>query len=196
MTRRVIKPQPNLWPDSKYRYDGLQNGLAAVEILYKGEPAERYFPCFKPRYEVGDILYVRETWLHADDGFHYKANATMDSEILRKAYGYKWKSSMFMPREVARLFLEVKKVCCERVQDISEEDARAEGVLPFPLMELKQLPNSLICPGGAYGKGYLPEKSYKAGYYKLWEELNAKRGYSWGSNPWVWVYEFMRTDKC
>ena len=78
-------------------------------------------------YKVGDILWVRETWLLGDDGYHYRANATPHSEQARKDYGYKWRPSIHMPRSAARIFLEVKSVRVERLRDISEADVKAEG---------------------------------------------------------------------
>jgi hypothetical protein len=100
-----------------------------------------------------------------------------------------------MPQEAARLFLEVKNIRVEKLKDISEGDAKAEGVEKFLLFELGQIPQELFVSGGKYGKGMVPLMSYKAGFYKIWEELNAKQGCSWDSNPWVWVYEFGRVEK-
>jgi hypothetical protein len=156
-----------------------------------------------PKYWPGDILWARETWrvtAVSDRAvfFEYKTGDSLIYETTDQAFLYKmagkarWQPSIFMPRVAARLFSEVKSVRIERLQEITEEDAMAEGVERIDLFDLKQLPNSLIVPGGAYGKGFIPKKSYKAGFYKIWEELNAKRAYPWESNPWVWVYEFMR----
>ena len=88
-----------------------------IESIYKS-------PC-----QVGDILYVRETWMKADDGLHYKADIKVpsESEELRKAYGYKWHPSIHMPKEAARIFLKVTNVRVERLQDITEEQAKKEG---------------------------------------------------------------------
>ena len=76
----------------------------------------------KPPYQPGDILWVRETWLKADDGYYYKADIKVpsESENLRKTYGYKWRPSIHMPRKAARLFLKVKDVRVERLQDTSQ----------------------------------------------------------------------------
>jgi len=79
-----------------------------------------------------------------------------------------WKPSIHMPRYAARLFLEVKAVRVERLQDITEADAMAEGVLPFNNQALRA-------------------KSY---FEELWNAINGKG--AWESRPWVWVYEFMR----
>ena len=85
-----------------------------------------------------------------------------------------WLSPVAMYREAARVFLEVKSVMVERLQDISEEDASAEGIKPYH-----------------YGVG---GTSYKNAFLDVWNNINAKRGYSWDSNPWVWVIEFVRID--
>jgi hypothetical protein len=185
MTRRVVKPQPGSLPEGRYRYDGIQNGKAAVELLQNGKPTERYFECPKPRYEIGDILWVRETWHYTESDYVYRANFN-DEE----AASHKWASPIFMPRSVARLFIEVKGVRLERVQDITEEDAKAEGAKkymwfrPFGAPDGESITYDVTLPC---------EPCYKNGYATLWEKLNAKRGYPWESNPWVWVYEFMRT---
>jgi hypothetical protein len=76
--------------------------------------------------------------------------------------GHKWTPSIFMPRALSRITLKVIEVRVQRVQDINVEDTRAEGV------------------------------DYVANYHKLWDSLNAKRGFGWDLNPWVWVIHFKR----
>jgi len=88
-----------------------------------------------------------------------------------------------MPREAARLFLEVKSVRVERLQDITEADAKAEGV-----KDLCDICRG--CYGGYSCIEYIPIYLFE----KLWDNINAKRGYLWDSNPWVFVYEFMRVE--
>jgi hypothetical protein len=91
-----------------------------------------------------------------------------------------------MPREAARLFLKVKTVRVERLHDITENDARNEGVKdPYDYQE----PSYYNQP---HVRGMEINKSAFAG---LWDSLNAKRGYGWESNPWVWVYEFERVSE-
>ena len=186
--RKVIKLQPVLDDDGFWQWNGdvqwKHGGLGCPQSAI-----DDYAP-----YKPGDILYVRETWVKSNgdivpEGFYYRANSK-DAVIVSR-----WKSSATMPREAARLFLEVKSVRVERLRDISEEDAEAEGALAISPFDLQKIPNTLFEPGGAYGKGYIPQKSYRAGFYKIWEEANAKRGYGWDSNPWVWVIEFERRDK-
>lgn len=86
---------------------------------------------YKAPYQVGDILYVRETWLLGDgcngEQYYYKADETENSKECRIAYGYKWHPSLHMPKEAARIFLKVTDVKVERLQNITEEQAKAEG---------------------------------------------------------------------
>jgi len=91
-----------------------------------------------------------------------------------------WKSSMFMPRWASRITLEITAVRIERLQEITEENARAEGCVLETL--------------GARVAGGRLEMDYPArnNFIDLWDSLNAKRGYDWEKNPWVWVLEFKR----
>jgi len=176
-TRRVIKPQP-------------PKGLKP----YQGYPG--VIDC-RP-YQPGCILWVRETWadLHGmgfgndprtDKPFQFAYAADIipgsDGDRIRKEYGIKWKPSIYMPRKAARLFLRAKNVRVERLQDISEEDAIAEGIhwtKEGPL-HAHYLDNKL----DAWLK-WLAKEAFAS----LWNSINAKRGYGWETNPWVWVIEF------
>lgn len=115
-----------------------------------------------PYGQPGDRLWVRETWsLHDTDNPAYKAGAS-EGEL---EY-YRWHPSIHMPRKFSRITLEVTGVRVERVQEITPEDAKAEGI------------EHLYAPRNAFAN--------------LWNSINAKRGYSWESNPWVWVVDFTR----
>lgn len=116
------------------------------------------------RYQPGDILWVRETWSTEDEYYIYKA----DLDDWNHLDNLKWRPSIHMPRAAARIFLKVKEVSVERVQDITEEDVMREG-WPF----------KKICEG-----------DYDLDYFALWNKLNKKRGYGWDTNPWVFVIEF------
>jgi hypothetical protein len=131
------------------------------------------------RYQPGDTLWVRETWQRLkiekpinavpDDykpiQYVYKADDDMSNS---DGTDFKWRPSIHMPRTAARIFLTVKDVWVERVQDITEEDVMREG-WPF----------KKICEG-----------DYDLDYFALWNKLNKKRGYGWDTNPWVFVIEF------
>lgn len=101
-----------------------------------------------------------------------------------------WKPSLFMPKEAARIFLKVTNVRCERLQDISEEDAIAEGIsFQFYDTDFKEeMPRY---------KNYLNKlfqtSSPIYSFASLWRKINGKD--SWKKNPWVWVYDFERIEK-
>lgn len=140
---------------------------------------------------AGDRLWVRETWrteerasdlvdgirLAADDSFHPIANtreaadAWVDAHDNGKHAG--WRPAIFMPRWASRLTLEVTSVRVERVQQISEDDARAEGVAPWRE------------PG--------QEMTAHERFRELWDSINGERA-PWASDPWVWCVEFKRVQ--
>lgn len=135
----------------------------------------------------GDRLWVRETWRGADGWrpenghlIEYRADGRKEwreapDEAMSYAFvGEKWRPSIFMPRWVSRLTLEVTDVRIERLQDITEEEARAEGV---------------DVQGEDGG-------SCRIGFARLWGESNGKRpGAAWALNPWVWVVLFRRVER-
>lgn len=133
--------------------------------------------------QPGDRLWVRETFMdlqgtgveHRDQAgrrqrFAYAADTLPGSysDEIRKDYGLKWKPSIHMPRAASRILLEIVSVRVERLQDISEADAKAEGAPAWT---------------GA-------EQSYRTGFYNIWKQINGAG--SWDANPWVWVVEFKR----
>lgn len=148
----------------------------------------------RPPYLPGEVLWIREIWRHCMDkfegayigGYSYKADCLIDAE--NDKYD-PWRSARYMPREAARLFLRVTNVRLQRLQNISREDANAEGSYldrceclprkndrkPFEIMF-----QQTSC--------YIHGEEFKA----LWDRLNAKKGFSWESNCWVWVIEFER----
>lgn len=138
------------------------------------------FQALCPYGAPGDRLWVRETWQHVEGGaVRDAAGGVMDSfddEIVYRADNMNrrsaWTPSIHMPRWASRITLEITAVRVERLQDISEADAKAEGVEPM-----------LVPPDG----GSAP---HVEGYRTLWESINGAG--SWDANPWVWVLEFRR----
>jgi hypothetical protein len=137
--------------------------------------------------EPGDRLWVRETWRawkhdrDALDHIWYRADDTKRVIPDSKAAGKfvvgkfdRWHPAIHMPRWVSRLTLEVAAVRAERPQDISDEDARAEGVV------LKEKALNLGAASGA---------PHRLQFFHLWEAINGKRA-PWAENPWVWVVSF------
>lgn len=126
-------------------------------------------------------------------------NGTPKKPIKDPADLYVWKPSIFMPREACRINLEITGVRIERLQEIGFHDCMSEGISveeqgvtsddmekPFP----RPFPDPDIADEVALDHAY---NAYaKAHFEKLWNGLNAKRGFGWDVNPWVWVIEFKR----
>ena len=152
----------------------------------------------KPRYKVGDILYVQETWALVNvDGdyappcyqgasYHYKA----DNDGIEACGAFNgWKPSIHMPKEAARLFLRVTDVRVERLQDITETDAEKEGISLEWAYECNMWSPTFNDPDSG---GY---PDYRLGFRETWDSRYAKRNggaYSWEFNPWVEVVDFER----
>ena len=143
----------------------------------------------KPPYIAGDILYVRETWAQAQNGeYLYKAHP-MYCGMDDADFPFAWKPSIHMPKTAARIFLEVTQVRKERLQDITEEDAKTEGAEFYSPLDLKQMPLSLV------NVNQILKKTFRVGFYKIWQEINGKnRDAHWNSNPTVWVIEFRKKE--
>lgn len=171
-TRRVAKAPEDA------RHD--RGGLAWYSPM-QGQDTGIY-----PKYQPGDRLWVRETWTNdPEGGFAYRA--TVDPNWLDLySKGLSWRPSIHMPRWASRITLEVESVRVERLQDISEADARAEGVNKGVF--------EYDCPARTCGK-FWSEQTYRNGFNILWDDINAKRGFGWGVNPWVWVVGFKRVEE-
>jgi hypothetical protein len=146
-----------------------------------------------PYGQPGDRLWVREAWstLPMYDAVKPSDMAPYYAGTIRyKADGHqsgKLRPGMFMPRWASRITLEITGVRVERLQDISEEDAIAEGIEQMPC----QVPNTRLWRNYTPGNGWtsrvaIPQNSFRS----LWESINGAD--SWNANPWVWVVEFRR----
>lgn len=141
-----------------------------------------YCPYGKP----GDRLWVRETFCYHDDLAIYLYKADCDSSV-------RWKPSIHMPRSASRILLEITCVRVERLQDISEDDAIAEGLKAITKdgRTIKYgIPDSDGYPGNDnHGWHWCDwNVSPVVAYKRLWESINGHG--SWDLNPWVWVVEF------
>lgn len=129
----------------------------------------------------GERLWVRETFSYnLDNSIVYRADSPSEAhEIAAALVG--WKPSIFMPRAVSRLLLEITSVRCERLNDISEADAVKEGVAVVESFK-----------GHPHYENYLDDWAFeytaKDSYATLWEKINGLG--SWSDNPWVWVVDF------
>lgn len=131
-------------------------------------------PNFPPPYQVGDRLWVRETWQYGDT-----VRPRIDAEIIYKAdnkWSANWKPSIHMPKKYARIWLEVTGVRVEKLQDIRYLDVEKEGVWIYE---------------DNYKSRNLHFNKAIMKFAQLWDSINGKK-YPWSSNPWIFVYEFRR----
>lgn len=167
MTRRVVK----LPPDAvSVTVDPGGTIFGPGPYIKAGNPDGYDYPRIHCPYDPGDRLWVRETWCCYTPMLRnprYKADGHNDA-------GWTWKPSIHMPRWASRITLEVTDVRVERVQEITDDDAKAEG-----------------CPTVGWYDGPRP----KLWFSHLWDSINAARGYGWDVNPWVWVVSFRRVDQ-
>jgi hypothetical protein len=135
-----------------------------------------------PYGETGDRLWVRETHCKYGGGYIYRADYGTYTPI-SDGIGGPWKPSIHMPRVASRITLEITGVRVERLHDISEADAMAEGVERIDLS-----------PRKINGMQVHPlTSSYFAAFMELWRSINGPE--SWAANPWVWVVEFRRCEQ-
>ena len=216
-TRRLVKPQP----DEKHTFplgfviDSTEKkkvGCFEFDINEYGGSIQYA----KPPYQPGDILYVRETWhryaklvgkgegCHPEERYGYKASIA-NSEDAEEP----WKPSIHMPKEAARIWLNVTDVRVERLQDITEDGAKAEGMpdsLDYPV-DKAYCP---LCKGegiigtvDVHSLGHMDVDcpycdSYRKRFENLWNSTIKKSDidrYGWDANPYVWVIEFERCEK-
>jgi len=177
-TRRIIKPQPIEATYGKMMYGELELTMNSLKNHSK--------------YQIGDIIWVRETWQYSDDLEHPYLYKQKELEELTPAF-FKlmtWKPSIFMPKEVCRIFLECTNVRVERLQDISNGDAKSEGIQ-----------NHYLFKDSGY-KHYTRADKFipfgeadaeKTSFFSLWMSING--AVSLDANPWVWVYDFKQTER-
>lgn len=167
MTRRAVKPQPTYittsgrwtWPIPKSK---VHQGCC-TDVCTASREWWEYLAPDQMLYNPGDILYVRGTWAKVNGIYIYKAD--------EDATPLKWRPSIHMPKEAARIWLEVTDVRVERLQEITYDDCLSEGMWD-----------------------YGTDVDTLAAFQELWQSLNAKKGYGWDENPWVWVISFKRLE--
>lgn len=149
----------------------------------KGYPIGHVSLTERCKFKPGDVLWVRETWAGLNENEYLYQADDPDVNVWKiwrdKGVGAKyerWMSPVTMPREAARLFLRVKDVRVERVQDIAEKDAESEGFRT----ECGPLSSCPTCNVSEF--------------HKEWDSRNAKRGYGWDNNPFVWIISFERLE--
>jgi hypothetical protein len=184
-TRRVVKPQPDS-THSGYPYWNIGGYRASwCRSAEDGGPLVPTNPLLCPYGQPGDRLWVRETFGHFERNENFKPGCDVfyraDGDCLELE---PWRPSIHIPRWASRILLEITSVRIERLQDISHEDARAEG---------------LECMAGAPECGYrnyLDKTSQdwtlspRESFPSLWESINGPA--SWSANPWVWPLDLRR----
>jgi hypothetical protein len=198
VTRRVLKPHreaiiENVW---------LDKNDSEVVVVYNDNNHIGEKGYIKPPYQVGDIIYVRETFAvgkvdcgeepDGRDSKCYISQCEGETDIIPKEWAIRsgigiedviWKPSIFMPKEAARIFLKVTDVRVERLQDIDDEQAKAEGA------NFKN--------GKNVGWEEKMRKSAIDRFSELWNSTIHKKHFEkleWDANPWVWVVEFERCE--
>jgi hypothetical protein len=140
----------------------------------------------------GDRLYVRETWAQPaalDPGptvyrADYPACVPAGFANIPAVDEITWKPSIHMPRALSRIMLEIASVRVERLQDISEADAIAEGIERHPEYPTMWKRGPLHGDQNTVTNTAFPRLAYRS----IWEQINGHE--SWAGNPWVWVVEF------
>lgn len=187
--------------DKWFEYDEWVNAVSFAGCLRSNE--KEFYEAYPP-YQVGDVLYVRETWCwcpcwdcghDSQSGCVETASAKFYNNAKKEygCYGYKasfgddeqpfdrWYPSICMPKEAARIWLKVMDVRVERLQDITEKEAIAEV-----LAEQEE------------GTGILVHDIREYFGHRTWDSAILKEDlhiYGWDANPWVWVIEFERIEK-
>lgn len=198
VTRRLVT-----YPFGKLLPTGVDRALNVLMGKHWSHPRGWIRPYAAP----GDRLWVRETWgdgskfyphsptLYRADYAEALAGRPVDdcrssaetARVLNRPHqppegcvcAFRWRPSIHMPRWASRLSLEVVSVRVERLQDVTEEDAKAEGVIP------DDAPPGFMC-----GPGIDPS-THRGRFALLWNEINGERA-AWETNPWVWRVEFKR----
>ena len=215
-TRRIIKPQPYKSDRNPPNYSDIavgdlficpdyfpteeKGGRVIIECeslgTYHCMGINAFVDKHCPYGQVGDRLWVRESILlqtekgspyfdvlYCADKSHLDNKHELDDWFMSYSNWYglgKDKQiipSTHMKKELCRIFLEITNIRVEQIQDIDAEEAEAEGI---------RRPKRL-CPDRH--DEYILER-----FQRLWDSLNAKRGYGWDKNPWVWIIEFKRTN--
>jgi hypothetical protein len=188
MTRRLrglknVNNNPDDWIFSHFETN-LKGGLNAV-FKHKDDLLHESIPC--PFGKPDDLLWVRESWMLTSGGcYWYKASFNKSFDF--KNAGLKVKPSIHMPKVAARIWLEVTDIRVERLHNITEEDAMAEGVERWVEERLKSKPTHYKVYHHEPGDDSTYSTTAKMSFETLWQSLNGVE--SWTSNPWVWVVSF------
>lgn len=190
-TRRIMKPQPNNCtkdhPERQMRIEDCF-GEFCCPICGNGICIGDGKSVWRPRYNVGEVLYLKEPYYSCD----ILENARADHFYKFRGEGLpfssaKWQNKLFMPAEAARYFVRITAVRAERLQDISDEDCIREGIIAHETVVMGQF--FYHWEKDADQGKIRPRDAYAA----LIDEINGHG--TWDSNPWVWVYDYELIEK-
>lgn len=194
-TRRVVR-WPSAYPAKDYAEAAAAMNRSESKVIGVRGPRDGVSDRWRCPYgTIGDNLWCRETWgevalfSNAAEGVQgyrtvYRADPGAEESVGGYLVGDRWKPSIHMPRWASRLTLEITGIRVERVQDISEADARAEGA-----------GRGWYLRDTLDGEETVPT-DHRGGFRALWDSINgAKPGCSWADNPFVWVVEFKRVEQ-
>lgn len=193
-TRRIAKgfiPDDAVWGYTAFT----PKGYISCRGTFADGYGEKFFklPC-----EPGDILYVRETWC---DDRQFTHNSTPGRYFYKASENgdFKWKPSIHMPKEAARIWLKVTDVRVERLQEITEDQTEEEGFLFTPPCLHMTGENYCDIDGPCTSEIKYCDMGAGELFGKvLWNSTIKKSDldrYGWDANPWVWVIEFERCEK-
>ena len=187
-TRRIVKPQQlvGLLPD-KCKNGVPEEFLKEKKFMFKPycnmTDIELINTAYKAPYQLGDILYVRETWcgLPVNEAGHFRGHPIYyyraDGDLRPEGWRGAWHPSIHMPKEAARIWLKVTDVRVKRLQEMWASDMPKEGIY--------------------FNKPTTADEMLMA-FAKLWNSTikeSVLDRYGWDANPWVWVIEFERCEK-
>lgn len=185
-TRRIVK--------NKWALECLEAGFVPEYVTDLGNSFMHDWPL------PGEVLWVREAHakLITTEGVPFYVHKQPDPIQWQFVEDrQRWTPSIFMPKNACRLFLKIKKIRVERLQDISESDAVAEGIIKknfgalASMVTRKNEPDDWVYK--IYGTENDFDKSSVVSYYSLWDFINGEGEFL--KNPWVWVIEFEKTEK-
>jgi len=201
-TRRIMNPQPihaqhhewrgKVTRDAEHRM-WCWKDLVLDNIWDFPEGGDRKTVAAHCPYGVpGERLWVRETFRDPDTLEFFAYRADVGTHRWRECIdpdNCRWRPAIFMRRADSRITLEITDVRVQRLQEISEQDAQAEGVDRYVMGH-----GSVTNDDCAIEPGYAMYGRFRLGFEELWDSINAKRGFDWASNPWVWALTFKKRD--
>lgn len=193
-TRRIISHEDFINADGVIMCTTDSNRMAH----FRSPGSSEDFAGIVAKYKVGDIIYLKEPYYIDVEGQYttppliYYKYSEKDMAFLNKTgllNSIKWKNKLFMPESAARYFIKITGVRAERLQDITNEDCIKEGIIPISTKNepLVYQWREQIGPRSAWCL------NPKSAYLALIDSINGKG--TWDTNPWVWVYDYVLTER-